>query len=76
MLMLIFSEKDPLHYAIYERVPIPPKEIKPHLWTYRPRITLETFFQELQLQTDGDNNSLYPVLDYLSNNVGAEKFFY
>ena len=62
-------ERDPIHYAIYEKVAIPPKAVIPRLWTYRPRITTETFFQELQMNNDRDNNPLYPILYRLSENV-------
>ncbi len=62
-------ESDPMHYAIYEKVAIPPKAVIPRLWAYRPRITMEKFFQEIQMKYDSDNNPLYPILHYLSENV-------
>lgn len=56
-------------YTIYEKTNIPEEAVIPRLWTYHPRITVETFFQELNLYYDADNNPKYPILHYLSHHV-------
>ena len=59
-----FLDCSPLYYAIHEKRTDHLSDIRPHLWVYRPRITIETLFQKL-LQCAYE----FPVLKYLAKHV-------
>lgn len=66
----ILEQHDPLHYTIYEKLSPPAELVVPlEFWAYRPKITLETFFNEMQHQVNEDNNPLYPILQHLHQHV-------
>ena len=46
----MLSEHDPLFYLVYERTPVIKGSLEPHMWGYRPRITLENLTRYMQQQ--------------------------
>ncbi|CAI8002399.1 E3 ubiquitin-protein ligase rnf213-alpha [Geodia barretti] len=56
------QEHDPLYYLVYERAPMVKDSLEPHLWGYRPRITLEHLTRYLQQQKK------FPILEEFLKN--------
>ena len=54
----ISSDHDPLYYLVYERTPVVKDSLEPHLWSYRPRITLEHLTRYMQQQ-----KKKFPILE-------------
>ena len=62
-------EQDFLYYTVYEKVAISPNTILPHLWSYRPRITLDHLYQILQTEKKD-----FPILHELLKEVSKLNF--
>ena len=45
-----YAEHDPLFYLVYERMAVVMGSLEPHLWSYRPHITLEHLTRYMQQQ--------------------------
>lgn len=54
----------PLYYLVYERMPVVKGSLEPHLWGYRPRITLEHLIRYMQQQ-----KKKFPILEEFLKNV-------
>ena len=59
-----FTEHDPLYYLVYERTPVAKGSLEPHLWGYRPRITLEHLTRYMQQQ-----KKKFPILEEFLKSV-------
>ena len=66
--LLLCPEHDPLYYLVYERAPMVKDSLEPHLWGYRPRITLEHLTRYLQQQKK------FPILEEFLKNVRPNGF--
>ena len=64
--MRTHTDHDPLFYLVYERVPVVEGSLEPHLWGYRPCITLEHLTRYMQQQ-----KTKYPLLKEFLKEVGA-----
>ena len=58
------AEHDPLFYMVYERMPVVKGSLEPHLWSYRPHITLEHLIRYMQQQ-----KMKFPILKEFLNEV-------
>jgi hypothetical protein len=63
------QEHDPLYYLVYERTPMVKDSLEPHLWGYRPRITLEHLTRYMQQQ-----EKKFPILEEFLTNVRPNCF--
>ena len=64
ILTVILIDDDPLFYLVYERMPVVEGSLEPHLWGYRPRVTLEHLTRYMQQQ-----NTKFPVLEKFLSEV-------
>ena len=58
------ADHDPLYYLVYERTPVVKDSLEPHMWGYRPRITLEHLVRYMQQQ-----KKKFPILEEFLKNV-------
>lgn len=62
-MILIFSEHDQMFYLVYEQMQVSKGDLRPLMWTFHSRITLESFTQKVQEKSIKDQ---HPILfDFL-----------
>ena len=57
--LIVITEHDQLYYLVYEQAKVKENDIRPHLWSYRQRISLEHLGQTLQ---EKKLREKYPIL--------------